>query len=173
MSAVNANPSSPSRGYPLSALFLLVTASGVVLAMVTPIFRGPQEAGWTELLIASIAGGVLLSLLGLFLGLFHYSRWRGVLVGRALGRSPGPAAGAVDFRITGELAAGVAECPRGRRRHPWRGRRGAFDVRAAPGGGKSVSRVGATLTRKCRNPIWSAYDLSSLSFSLYLLSLGG
>jgi hypothetical protein len=85
MSAANSNPSSPSRGYPLSALFLLVTASGVVLAMVTPIFRGPQEAGWTELLIASIAGGVVLSLLGLFLGLFHYSRWRGMLSGVLLG----------------------------------------------------------------------------------------
>lgn len=94
MSIVNANRSSPSRGYPLSALFLLVTASGVVLAMVTPIFRGPQEAGLTELLIASIAGGVLLSLLGLFLGLFHYSRWRGalsgVLLGGALGLLLGP-----------------------------------------------------------------------------------
>ncbi|MCU0874975.1 MAG: hypothetical protein MUE50_21805 [Pirellulaceae bacterium] len=85
MSAANSNPSPPSRGYPLSALFLLVTASGVVLAMVTPVFRGPQEAGWTELLIAAIAGGVALSLLGLVLGLFHYSRWRGVLSGMLLG----------------------------------------------------------------------------------------
>lgn len=78
-------PASPSRGYPLSALFLLVTACGVVLAMVTPIFRGPQEAGWTELLIAALAGGGVLSLAGLLLGLFHYSRWRGVLAGTLLG----------------------------------------------------------------------------------------
>jgi hypothetical protein len=66
-------------------LFLLVTASGVVLAMVAPMFRGPPQAGLKELLIASLAGGVLLSLLGLLLGLFHYSRWRGVLSGVLLG----------------------------------------------------------------------------------------
>ncbi len=76
---------SSGRGYPLSALFLLVTACGVVLAMVTPIFRGPQTAGLTELLVASLVGGGVLSLVGLLLGLFHYSRWRGVLAGMLLG----------------------------------------------------------------------------------------
>ena len=80
---MNRTPS--NRGYPLSALFLLVTASGVVLAMVAPVLRGPREAGWAELLSASIAGGVALGLLGLVLGLFHYSRWRGVLWGVPLG----------------------------------------------------------------------------------------
>ena len=76
---------SSNRGYPLSALFLLVTASGVVLAMVAPVLRGPCEAGTEELLGAAIAGSLTLGLLGLFLGLFHYSRWRGVLWGVLLG----------------------------------------------------------------------------------------
>jgi len=97
------NPATPSRGYPLSALFLLVTASGVVLAMVTPVFRGPQEAGWTELLIASIAGGVLLSLVGLLLGLFHYSRWRGVLSGGLLGAVLGLLLGPLIFASPASL----------------------------------------------------------------------
>jgi hypothetical protein len=103
MSAANSNPSPPSRGYPLSALFLLVTASGVVLAMVTPVFRGPQEAGWTELLIAAIAGGVLLSLVGLLLGLFHYSRWRGVLSGGLLGAVLGLLLGPLIFASPASL----------------------------------------------------------------------
>ena len=103
MSAANSNPSSPSRGYPLSALFLLVTASGVVLAMVTPVFRGPQETGWTELLIASIAGSVLLSLVGLLLGLFHYSRWRGALSGVLLGAVLGLLLGPLIFASPASL----------------------------------------------------------------------
>ena len=79
------NRPSSSRGYPLSALFLLVTAAGVVLAMVAPVVRGPREAGFGEMLGAAIVGGVALSLLGSVLGLFHYSRWRGVLWGLLLG----------------------------------------------------------------------------------------
>jgi peptidoglycan/LPS O-acetylase OafA/YrhL len=97
------SPATPGRGYPLSALFLLVTASGVVLAMVTPVFRGPQEAGWTELLIASIAGGGLLSLVGLLLGLFHYSRWRGVLSGGLLGAVLGLLLGPLIFASPSSL----------------------------------------------------------------------
>jgi hypothetical protein len=103
MSAANANLPASSRGYPLSALFLLVTASGVVLAMVTPIFRGPREAGWTELLIASLVGGVALSLLGLFLGLFHYSRWRGMLSGILLGGVLGLLLGPLVFAAPASL----------------------------------------------------------------------
>jgi hypothetical protein len=103
VSPVNANQSSPSRGYPLSSLFLLVTASGVVLAMVTPIVRGPQDAGLTELLIASLAGGGVLSLLGVFLGLFHYSRWRGVLSGVLLGGALGLLLGPLIFASPASL----------------------------------------------------------------------
>lgn len=80
-----ANRSTSGRGYPLSALLLLVTASAVVMAVAAPILRGPRQAGLVELVAASIAGGVLLGGLGLLLGLFHYSRWRGVLWGGLLG----------------------------------------------------------------------------------------
>ena len=82
---MSANRRTSGRGYPLSALLLLVTASAVILAVVAPVVRGPREAGWDELLAASIGGGVALSVLGSFLGLFHYSRWRGVLCGIPLG----------------------------------------------------------------------------------------
>ena len=89
-----ANRSTSGRGYPLSALLLLVTASAVIMAVVAPILRGPREAGWGELLGAAIFGGVLLVVLGSLLGLFHYSRWRGVLwgglVGGVLGLLLGP-----------------------------------------------------------------------------------
>jgi len=73
------------RGYPLSALLLLVTACAVITAVVAPILRGPRQAGWGELLGASIVGAVSLGVLGLVIGLFHYSRWRGVLWGVLLG----------------------------------------------------------------------------------------
>lgn len=82
---MSANGRTSGRGYPLSALLLLVTASGVILAVVAPIVRGPREAGWGDVLAASITGGVALTVLGAFLGLFHYSRWRGVLCGAPLG----------------------------------------------------------------------------------------
>lgn len=73
------------RGYPLSSLLLLVTACAVIVAVVAPILRGPQPAGLGELLAAAIFGGTALAVLGLILGLFHYSRWRGVLWGVPLG----------------------------------------------------------------------------------------
>ena len=82
---MSTNRRTSGRGYPLSALLLLVTASAVIMAVAAPIVRGPREAGWGELLAASIGGGVLLGVLGSLLGLFHYSRWRGVLCGAPLG----------------------------------------------------------------------------------------
>ena len=91
---MSANRRTSGRGFPLSALLLLVTASAVIMAVVAPILRGPREAGWGELLGAAIFGGVLLVVLGSLLGLFHYSRWRGVLwgglVGGVLGLLLGP-----------------------------------------------------------------------------------
>jgi len=71
--------------------------------MVTPVFRGPQEAGWTELLIAAVAGGGVLSLLGLLLGLFHFSRWRGALAGVLLGGVLGLLLGPLIFAAPASL----------------------------------------------------------------------
>jgi len=82
---VSANRRTSGRAYPLSALLLLVTASAVIMAVAAPIVRVPREAGLGELLGAAIAGGVLLAVLGSLLGLFHHSRWRGVLWGGLLG----------------------------------------------------------------------------------------
>jgi len=82
---VRASRRTSGRGYPLSALLLLVTACAVITAVVAPILRGPRQAGWGDLLGAAIVGAVSLGVLGLVLGLFHYSRWRGVLWGVLLG----------------------------------------------------------------------------------------
>ena len=82
---MRANRRTSGRGYPLSALLLLVTACAVITAVVAPILRGPRQAGWGDLLGAAIVGAVSLGVLGLVLGLFHYSRWRGVLWGVLLG----------------------------------------------------------------------------------------
>lgn len=85
------------RGFPLSTLFLLIAACGVVLGMIAPLARGRlgYGVGGQELVLASIGGSVLLMVTGAIVGSFQQSRLRGVawgvLAGGLLGLAFGPA----------------------------------------------------------------------------------
>lgn len=80
--------------YTLGTLFLLIAACGVLFGLLSPLVRGPDRAEPDELVIAAVAGGSLLALVGAILGLFQFARGRGVLwgicVGGALGVLYGP-----------------------------------------------------------------------------------
>ena len=87
------------RGYPLGALFLLVATSAVLLALPALLLR---ESKRTDDLLAWIAiaagvGAVSSMLMGGCLGLFHYSRLRGVALGICVGGLVGLVSGPVLF----------------------------------------------------------------------------
>ncbi len=83
------------RGYPLSALFVLVAICGILLAQVTPIVRTAMagEIGWLETLVSALIGGLAVMFLGALIGMYHYRRWRGIGLGALTGLLIGIAAG--------------------------------------------------------------------------------
>ena len=93
---MNANGKPLRQGYPLSALFLLIAASSVVLGMVAPLARGRAAYGVGGLEVggAVTTGAVVLMAVGLLIGLFHHARLSGVgwglLIGFFLGSLFGP-----------------------------------------------------------------------------------
>ena len=92
------NNRSTGRGYPLSALFLLVTLFAILSAIVAIAARSyntPDVDSFLELLRFSIAGCIMFALLGIFVGLFHYRRSRGMLIGFLAGGLIGLFAGPI------------------------------------------------------------------------------
>lgn len=99
------------RGYPLGALFVLMTICAVLVAGVAPLVhslqRGqvPASAFLAAMGIGCFGGMVL----GVILGLFQFNVGRGVLMGASVGAVIGLAAGALAL-LTGDqiLAAATA-----------------------------------------------------------------
>ncbi|MFV1968234.1 MAG: hypothetical protein ACC628_22655 [Pirellulaceae bacterium] len=85
------------RSYPLSALFVLMAACGVVAALVTPAVRSvvSGEVGLAELLGTSLGGSVAVMVLCGVLGLYHYRPVRGFLLGILTGGIIGMVVGPV------------------------------------------------------------------------------
>lgn len=88
--------SSMRRGYPLGALFVLVTACAVLVAGITPLVRlvAKGEAP------AELAGGVVVGvgvgfILGSMLGLLQYNRALGFGLGAISGTLIGAASGGI------------------------------------------------------------------------------
>lgn len=75
------------RSYPLSALFVLMAACAVVTALVTPVSRAvvAGDVGVSSATMASAVGAIVVMLLGAIVGLHHYRRGRGVLIGSMTG----------------------------------------------------------------------------------------
>jgi hypothetical protein len=86
-------------GYPLNTLFLLIAACAAVLAMLAPMVQGRAGpgVGGNELLGSALAGGMVLTVLGAIVGLFHYERFKGVLYGILVGAALGLVFGPVAF----------------------------------------------------------------------------
>jgi hypothetical protein len=99
-----------SRGYPLGALFVLVTACAVIVAAVTPMIRftvrGNQDVG--EFFAALGAGAGCGLVLGMVVGLFQYRRGLGLAMGAGAGILIGAAAGVMGLTPAHELTAAAA-----------------------------------------------------------------
>lgn len=87
----------PSRGYPLIALFLILTACGVVAALVGPAMRGIFEGkiGAWNAAATIVASSVSIMVLGGIVGLFHFHRGRGLLWGLITGAAVGTFVGPI------------------------------------------------------------------------------
>ena len=103
-------PNAPaSRGYPLGALFVLVTAAATLIAGLAPVLRtfGDDETD-VEAIAASVVGCLLLGgMLGGILGLFQYRWLVGGSVGAVAGASVGIVAGLLLF-APANLLPGIA-----------------------------------------------------------------
>ena len=71
-----------------------MAACAVVVGMVSPILRGQVRVGGGELFGSAVIGGGVMMIVGLFVGLFHFSRANGIgwglVVGSLLGVVCGP-----------------------------------------------------------------------------------
>jgi hypothetical protein len=86
----------PPRGYPLIALFLVLTACGIVAALIGPAARAIAEGhlGAGDAMLAGAISSIAIMGLGGFIGLFHFHRGRGfswgLITGAAVGLCAGP-----------------------------------------------------------------------------------
>jgi hypothetical protein len=99
--------SSSQRGYPLIALFLVITGCGIIAALVGPAMRGifagsvgPGDAAYT-----STASAILIMTLGGIVGMFHYHRGRGFFWGLVTGSAIGIFVGPMMMTPRGSLNA--------------------------------------------------------------------
>ena len=86
---MNGDKPSLPRGYPLGTLFLLVATCAVILALVALLMREPKRLDdlVVPILISAAVGALLLMVMGIFVGLFHFSQLRGVAWGILVGES--------------------------------------------------------------------------------------
>ena len=91
------NPGSLRRNYPLSALFVLMAACGVITALMTPVVRAvvAGSVGAPEAVFAGFLGLIAVMLLGGVVGLYHCQHGRGLLWGLLTGAVIGVVAGPV------------------------------------------------------------------------------
>src|SRR5258707_1167194 len=84
-------------GYPLGALFVLVTLCAVLLAGISPLVKNLNDGIVpTGEFFAAVGGGALGGmLLGMILGLFQFRIGRGVVIGAGVGCMIGMAGGAL------------------------------------------------------------------------------
>src|SRR5207302_8178328 len=101
----------PTRGYPLGALFVLVTVCAVLVAGVTPLVQMIQQGNIesAQFLIALTAGTLGGMVIGVILGLMQFRMGLGVVMGTGIGVILGAAAGAMSL-LTGHqiLTAALA-----------------------------------------------------------------
>ena len=85
------------RGYPLGALFVLVTLCAVLLAGISPLVKNLNEGLVdTGPFFAAVGGGAFGGMLiGMILGLFQFQIGRGVVTGAGVGCIIGMVAGAM------------------------------------------------------------------------------
>jgi hypothetical protein len=87
----------PERGYPLSALFVLMAACAVPMSMAAAAGRAVSEGriGGDDVVFASLGGCAATMLLGAVIGLHHYRQGLGVILGALAGAIVGSMAGPI------------------------------------------------------------------------------
>jgi hypothetical protein len=77
----------PQRGYPLSALFVLIAVCAILAAMLAPVLRAAVAGRFPPDDLASVVmgSGIAIGLLGVFIGLHHHRRRYGMGIGVATG----------------------------------------------------------------------------------------
>ncbi|HUE73294.1 MAG TPA: hypothetical protein VMP01_20620 [Pirellulaceae bacterium] len=97
MASLPTNPNSEPRGYPIGALFVLVTVGAVLTVAVTPQIRelGREGANVTAAIGAVIAGGVVGLVLGAILGMLSHRWSTGLVLGAGSGLLVGMVAGLI------------------------------------------------------------------------------
>src|SRR3954451_3732259 len=93
------------RGYPLGALFVLVTFCAVLLAGISPLMKNLNDGMISPgqlfgYLSAGALGGMFL---GMVLGLFQFRIGRGVITGGGVGCVIGLIAGALALLTNGQI----------------------------------------------------------------------
>lgn len=80
-------PPRRTGGYPLIALFLVITACGIIASLIGPAVRAVSDGrvGVREAIYASMISTVVVMLTGGIVGLFHYRRTRGFVWGLVTG----------------------------------------------------------------------------------------
>ncbi len=96
----------PHRGYPLGALFVLVTACAVLAAGIAPLVRLAIETtiDGSALLIVG-CGAVSGIVMGIVIGLMQFNRGSGVIMGVGIGLILGTVAGAMAQLSTDQIMA--------------------------------------------------------------------
>jgi hypothetical protein len=94
------------RGYPLGALFVLVTLSAVLVAGITPLVRKvfAEGTGAWEAFGAMAAGATAGAIVGMVVGALEFRRGMGVLMGGGVGTLLGGAAGLMAMLPAGQIA---------------------------------------------------------------------
>jgi uncharacterized membrane protein len=95
----------PVRGYPLGALFVLVTVCAVLVAGVTPLVRMTQEGHIEtfQFLVATAAGALGGIVIGVILGLMQFRMGLGVVMGTGIGAILGTAAGLMSLLTSQQI----------------------------------------------------------------------
>jgi hypothetical protein len=93
---MNQSTSPRTGGYPLIALFLVITACGIIAALIGPAARAVSDGriGVRDAVLSSIISTVFVMLTGGIVGTFHYRRARGfcwgLITGAVIGVFVGP-----------------------------------------------------------------------------------
>jgi hypothetical protein len=87
----------PERGYPLSALFLLMAACAIPMSMAAAAGRAISQGdvGADDMALAALLGCTGTMMLGMIIGLHHYRPLLGAIVGGLAGALIGSMAGPV------------------------------------------------------------------------------
>jgi len=95
----------PARGYPLGALFVLVTVCAVLAAGVTPLVQMVQQGNVESMpfVLALAAGALGGMVIGVIMGLMQFRMGLGVILGTTLGLILGGTAGAMSLLSAHQL----------------------------------------------------------------------